>query len=358
MKKVIYLLTLLGLSCKLNAQVFEKSIIVSGDSVSFILSAPSATIVNIVCWGTSPYATCDTLVMLKVGNSWMLTLHPFTSGFYYYQFQVDGAPVYNRSPKSYYSAKNTWINAFEVRSPTDMFDVRKDGPFGNFNICTYISKVTGEFRKCVVYTPSEYDGNPSKKYPVLYLLSDFGEDETAWMYQGLLNDIMDNAIAKGLINPMLVVLENINVSAPTGSLVQGPDVLDSLFITDLVPFIDSNFHTIDSAKYRAIAGCLAGSSEAASIFIKHNNTFHNLGIFSLAQGFDTELYNPASFAGLEIDLLFLGAGIHDVTYSDITALHNSLSTAAIDHVMDTHEGNFNWLVWRKNLYAMAQLLFR
>jgi enterochelin esterase-like enzyme len=357
MRNIIYLIIWLGLTLNIEAQFSEKIALAAGDSVRFFLTAPSSANVSVVCWGLSPGILNDTLAMTQQGTSFRLTLHP-AAGFYYYQFLADSTPVYDHDMKNFYPAKKTWINAFEIRSAFDTFDVGKNGLFGNFNICGYTSKVTGEYRKCVVYTPAEYDANPSKKYPVLYLLSDLGEDETAWMYQGKLNDILDNAISSGLVDPMLVVLENIRAVAPDYSPAPGSDVLDSLFITDLLPFVDSKFHTIDSAKYRAIAGCMAGSSEAAGIFLKHNDIFHSLGIFSLEPGFDAGIFNPSLFEGLDFEVFFLGAGIHDVTYSGISSFHNALTTAGIEHVFDTHEGNFNWLVWRKNLYAMAQLLFK
>jgi enterochelin esterase-like enzyme len=358
MKNIIYLFLSLCLFGTLKAQVNVKSATVSADSVKFSINAPSASSVNVVSWGTSPGTISDTTDLVKNGNNWLITLKSVPEGFYYYQFHVNGAPVYDPLMHNYYCGKHTWINAFEIRSTTDTFDLRKNGPFGNFNICPYKSKITGEYRNCVVYTPAGYDDNPSRKYPVLYLLSDIAEDKSAWMYQGKINDIMDNAITAGKIKPIIVVMEDLELVAKEGSLIAGSEVLDSLFITDLVPFIDSRFHTIDSAKCRAIAGCMAGSSKASDIFLKHNDKFHNLGIFSFSPGYDAENFNPVSFSGLETDLIFIGAGTNDATFPDINSFHNDLTTASVSHVFEIQDGNFNWLVWRKNLYSMIQLLFK
>jgi enterochelin esterase-like enzyme len=358
MKSLLYIFFILSFLCNLTARVNIKSTAVTNNSVTFSLTEVLTGPAKVVCWGINPNKISDTIDMVQSGNNWQLTLNSVPPGFYYYLFLVNGAPVYDRASQNYFTGKNTWINAFEIRSATNNFDLRKNGPFGNFNICPYKSKVTGEFRNCMVYTPAEYDQNPAKEYPVLYLLSDMGEDKTAWMYQGRLNDVMDNAIAAGLIKPMIVVTENIKAIAPEGTPVPGKDVLDSLFATDLIPLVDSMFHTLDSAKYRAIAGCMAGSSEAALIFIKHNDLFRNLGILSPQPGYDTEIFNPASFAGMELDLLFLGAGTHDTTYADIVSLHDTLTLASVSNTLDTYDGNYNWLVWRKNLFSMVQMLFK
>ena len=66
-------------------------------------------------------------------------------------------------------------------------------------------------RRCLVYTPAEYDKNPSKKYPVLYLQHGMGENETSWANQGKMNFIMDNLIAEGKAKPMIVVMDNGNI---------------------------------------------------------------------------------------------------------------------------------------------------
>ena len=47
----------------------------------------------------------------------------------------------------------------------------------------------------MVYTPPDYDADPKKRYPVLYLQHGGGEDETGWGKQGHMNFILDNLIA-------------------------------------------------------------------------------------------------------------------------------------------------------------------
>ena len=44
----------------------------------------------------------------------------------------------------------------------------------------YHSNVTGTWRRAYVYTPPDYDANTKTKYPVLYLLHGWGEDEHGW----------------------------------------------------------------------------------------------------------------------------------------------------------------------------------
>ena len=69
-----------------------------------------------------------------------------------------------------------------------------DVPHGRVSQQQYFSRITGNWRRCFVYTPPDYDGNDRHKYPVLYLLHGWGEDETGWYRQGHVDLILDNLI--------------------------------------------------------------------------------------------------------------------------------------------------------------------
>ena len=81
-------------------------------------------------------------------------------------------------------------------------------PHGELREVLYFANSTNSTRRCFVYTPPDYDKDPSKRYPVLYLQHGAGEDETGWGNQGHANLIMDNLIAEGKAKPFIIVMEN------------------------------------------------------------------------------------------------------------------------------------------------------
>lgn len=85
---------------------------------------------------------------------------------------------------------------------------------GQVRSCSYYSDSQKEFRRVMVYTPAEYETSGKKRYPVLYLQHGMGEDETGWSTQGHMQHIMDNLIAAGKCEPMIVVMESGDVEAP------------------------------------------------------------------------------------------------------------------------------------------------
>ena len=74
--------------------------------------------------------------------------------------------------------------------------------------------MTQQWRRCLIYTPPDYDTNLKARYPVLYLLHGWGENELGWTFQGHVDQIMDNLIAAGKAKPMLIVMDNLNAVKP------------------------------------------------------------------------------------------------------------------------------------------------
>ena len=87
-------------------------------------------------------------------------------------------------------------------------------PHGQVSQRWYYSKVTGKWRRCYVYTPPDYDANPRTRYPVLYLLHGWGENEQGWHTQGHADFILDNLIAAKKAKPMIIVMDNLNAVKP------------------------------------------------------------------------------------------------------------------------------------------------
>ena len=87
------------------------------------------------------------------------------------------------------------------------FDVRQSGiQSGRVERVEYDSKVTGNKRPAIVYTPPGYSA--ARKYPVLYLLHGIGGNESHWTQFGVADVILDNLIAANKAVPMIIVMPN------------------------------------------------------------------------------------------------------------------------------------------------------
>ena len=111
------------------------------------------------------------------------------------------APTLSDPGSKAFFGGSRYTSMVEVPEPGSTYYSIQDVPHGQVREVWYDSKVTGSWRHALVYLPAEYDAQPKKRYPVLYLQHGGGEDETGWIRQGRANFILDNLIAAGEASP-------------------------------------------------------------------------------------------------------------------------------------------------------------
>src|SRR4051812_45672279 len=166
----------------------------------FRIPAPQAQSVK------SSFSGENTIVKGQDG-AWIVTTRPLDEGFHYYTLNIDGADVPDPGTLFFYGA-GRWGSAVEIPAKDQEFYEIKNVPHGQLRQDLYFSKSTNAVRRCFVYTPPDYEKDPSRRYPVLYLQHGAGEDETGWGNQGHTGLIMDNLIAEGKANPFIIVMDN------------------------------------------------------------------------------------------------------------------------------------------------------
>jgi enterochelin esterase family protein len=135
-------------------------------------------------------------------------------GFHYYTLSIDGAVVADPATRTFFGS-GFYNSAIEVPEPDGGdYYTQKDVPRGEVRQRWYFSKVTGQWRRAYVYTPPDYDTSTRTRYPVLYLLHGWGENEQGWHVQGHVDVIMDNLIAEKKAKPMIIVMDNLNTVKP------------------------------------------------------------------------------------------------------------------------------------------------
>ncbi len=91
--------------------------------------------------------------------------------------------------------------------PPAGFNVTRDNiPHGELTHVQYDSKTLGTRRRIRVYTPPGYSA--SRRYPVLYLLHGMGWNDLEWTEVRHAEVVIDNLLADGRIQPMIMVFPN------------------------------------------------------------------------------------------------------------------------------------------------------
>src|SRR6185369_2130347 len=259
------------------------------------IKAPDATKVRVSFWSGPK------LDLVKQSDGlWTVTTPPLVPGLHYYMLNVDGAEVADLGSQAFFGG-GKYASAVEVPEPGSTYYSIQPVPHGQVREVWYDSKVTGTWRHALVYLPPGYDDQVKRRYPVLYLQHGGGEDETGWIRQGRANFILDNLIAAGSTQPMIVVMAYGYArragqpipdltGKPPGSPERAKAMLDmaSAFEADvteaLIPFVDSTFRTTADRDHRAMAGLSMGGMQTFHVTLRHLDLFSYIGGFSGAGG--------------------------------------------------------------------------
>jgi len=305
---------------------------------------------------------------------WSVTTLPVIPGFHYYNIVVDGVKVNDPASETFFGTGRP-TSGIEIPEKGVDFYYPKDVPHGEVRSRWYNSKVTGQPRHVLVYTPPGYDTDLQKRYPVLYLQHGAGEDETGWTRQGHANFILDNLIAAGKAKPMIIVMEKGYATRagapaePAGKGKGGPSAFEDVVLKDLIPMIDSTYRTMAHRDQRAIAGLSMGAGQAMQIGLTHLDTFSAIGGFSgggkaadSKTAYGGVFADPAAF-DKKVSLLFLHAGTAGSdagAHKSAEGLYQSLQKAGVKHVVfrDITGLAHEWHTWRYALFEFAPRLFQ
>lgn len=311
---------------------------------------------------------------------WEYTLpEPLESELYSYNFIVDGVKI--TDPSNVYMIRDvaSVFSVFIVDGGQGDLYMVNDVPHGTVSRMWYDSPALGMERRITVYTPAGYEDG-SRKYPVLYLLHGMGGDEEAWISLGRTAQILDNLIAQGKAEPMIVVMPNGNAyqEAAPGESSEGmlPPVLDrprsmegsyETSFPDIVKFVDSHFRTVRKKSARAVAGLSMGGFHSLHISCYYPDMFDYVGLFSAAiwprKGLDTPVYEDvesqiARQFSKGLSLYYIAIGDQDFLYNDNCRYRDFLDRNGYPYeYVESGEGHI-WKNWRIYLSDFVPRLFR
>ncbi len=330
---------------------------------------------------------------------WSVTIPPQVAGFHYYSIAIDGATVADPATRTFFGSgwDNSGIEIPEAEPDAAYYSAR-DVPHGQVSQRWYYSKVTGKWRRCYVYTPPDYDAGKTR-YPALYLLHGWGENEQGWQTQGHADLILDNLIAEKKAKPMIIVMDNLNTAKPgedarifsarwlwpqptptpapaeAGRAAAAPRfglanftgaTFTELMLTDLIPMIEHTYRVLPGRENRAMAGLSMGGMQTFLTTLANLDKFAYIGGFSGSTGgrggFDPKTSSNGVFADADafnkkVRVLFLGIG--SVEGPGTKTFSEALTKAGIKNVYFESPGTAHeWLTWRRCLNDFAPRLFR
>ena len=334
----------------------------SDRTVVFRLRAPDAAKVTLAFAGSKPMSKDDAGV-------WTATVGPLEPEIYQYNFVVDGVRILDPANPNLKNGRALDASIVEVPGNPPRFDELQSVPHGELHIRTYYSTPLKKTRKLYVYTPPQYDSEPGRRFPVLYLRHGSGDTEENWSDTGRAGVILDNLLAQHKAAPMLIVMPNGDTdgSWAGGSSPEGIEMLSQELLSDIIPMIDKVYRVAPGRENRAITGLSMGGGQAFTIGLKHMDLFAWVGEFSSGLVSDTEFRLDKHLPGFvdhpddvnrKLKLLFLSCGTEDPRFPGQLDLADNLKQHHIRYVWYPTPGVHEWKVWRHALAEFAQKLFQ
>ena len=322
---------------------------------------------------------------------------PEKVGFHYYQIIIDSISAADPGTKSYYGMSK-WVSAIEIPEGLP-YDKTQNVPHGDISMKKYWSEMTQAWRMCYVYTPPQYNENANESYPVLYLQHGGGENETGWVFQGRMGDIMDNLFAEKKAVPMIVVMDRgyalppgaatarfdnpqanaflAGAAVPPSAPRQTPrpamnmrgllGMFPELLVKEIVPMIDASFRTKQTRENRAMAGLSMGAMHTYMVVMNNQDKFASLGAFSgggagpveqIDTLYDGIFANPQKF-NKQFKLFFMSTGSEE-NPERVKAFADTMKAKGLKNVIyyESPGTAHEWLTWRRSLREFAPLLFK
>jgi len=244
------------------------------------------------------------------------------------------------------------------------------------------SAVLGRPLRFALYLPPDY-ATSSRRYPVVYLLHGYTDDETAWIQFGEAPLTADRGIAHRDFPPMIIVMPDGGVGWYINDYL-GKNRWEDAFIQEFIPYIDGHYRTRPQREFRAISGLSMGGWGTLLMAMRHPDLFSSCAAFSSGLWTDDEIvamddsrfeeivgglfgsqlkgkarlnnhfrqYNPLDLAkSLPVEKLkqvryYIDCGDDDFLIRGNCALHLLLKDRNIPHEFRVHDGAHSWNYWR------------
>jgi len=309
---------------------------------------------------------------------WTVTVGPLTPDIYTYAFNVDGVTALdprNTNTKMGYGGFGP-VSVVQVPGDGPQFYDVRDVPHGTVRILPYVSETLGGLaRMAWVYTPPSYAEGDD--FPALYLLHGAGDIESGWTLIGRANNILDNLIADGSAREMVVVMP---LGYPIQSFYAGPSASYSPpegqgeaatplspfardLLEELMPLVEERFKVSTAVDDRAIGGLSMGGGHTLNVAFNRPELFRYVVLmspvaFNASETYQEVFSNPERLNS-QFQLLWMAVGEDDnLTGPGDRELHETMTSAGVNHTFLLTPGRHEWTVWRHHLRDVAPLLFK
>jgi enterochelin esterase-like enzyme len=182
-----------------------------------------------------------------------------------------------------------------------------------------------------IYLPPGYHGSRAEPYKVMYLAHGILGDETDFLVPGNVPNILDHMIARGEIEPTVVVTMGNHFTGDSleFSSYDRTNAADNLVQT-ILPLIESNYHVSHSREGRSYCGFSYGGMTGGFVIRAYPTIFRFYGFFSGNPSLSSEDYDTIAAAlGTDDLFVFLGNGVFEGNLDTANTIRDNFRTRGI-----------------------------
>ena len=299
----------------------------------------------------------------RVANGTYQVTLPLPAGMYYYDYiltdsegnknaVIDPANVPLTNPLNGDNCNHSlfWVGTADEGLPNDTYSfARTDGKTGTTEFVSYPS-YDGSEQTLGIYLPYGYTSE--KTYKVLYLSHGGGGNESEWFNIGAAQNIFDNAIANGEVEPTIVVTMNNSYY----SFYNGDSVKN--IVNNVIPYVESHYSVVKDRSGRAMAGLSAGGGTTVATLLEENDVFDYYGVWSPSvMPFDSSTTDDEKVSEDLKDAAkyYISVGSFDmfIRRDNDKMFYDELTKIGANTAFDYKNGAHDWSVWRAQLTTFA-----
>jgi S-formylglutathione hydrolase FrmB len=160
-------------------------------------------------------------------------------------------------------------------------------PQGTAHMKSMSSQILNVERNYSIYLPKSYESDPSRHYPVLYLLHGLWGNSKDWLERGHIQDVANQIIDAEQAVEMIIVMPDAGTEW-NGYFNMDGWAYETYFFQELIPYIESTYRAREGKNNRAIAGLSMGGGGATVYGQKYPQMFSSVyaisALMTLGQG--------------------------------------------------------------------------
>lgn len=172
-----------------------------------------------------------------------------------------------------------WYVFVEGAPQFDPPAMNEPGTGMSFQLKSFQSQAMGQTRQYGLVLPPDYEKNPQKRYPVIFLLHGGHDDARAWVDKYGLIPVLHQLYQSGKLMPSIIITPDGNDNRGSSPL-WDPDYYDgpngnigTLIGSELVQIVKSRYRTFEQPQFWAMGGVSSGGWGALNMGLRHLDNF-------------------------------------------------------------------------------------